>query len=148
MKEIRIENIQDNIQVTCPHCNNWEQQSSDQQRNHLQTFDIVDWLDDLIKHKNDSNGVERSHMKCLECGKEFVSLWDYDEILNQDMEFEILDTVTFQCYTSAEPGRRTITDIYYNDEGDVVYQFLSPSFSTSSPKNIVESKYFSPTKDI
>jgi hypothetical protein len=74
MKNIKIEVSKDftDVFVTCPHCDNCEQHPIDEQRHHLQTFDIIEWEED----KEDSN--EFSIMSCCTCKKEFRLEWDYD----------------------------------------------------------------------
>lgn len=78
MKKVIITHYseEDNIEVNCPHCEHWEQQPTDQQRHHLQSFDILDWLEE-------ENDVEQSHMKCHVCKEEFVLSWDYENLINK-----------------------------------------------------------------
>lgn len=47
MKTINIENDENEIHVVCPHCENCESHPIDEQRHHLQNFDLVAWLEDV-----------------------------------------------------------------------------------------------------
>ena len=62
----------DNICVTCPHCDNWESQSVDQQRHHLGLFVILEWRPDE-EGKN-----EFSDMRCAMCEAVFELEWIYN----------------------------------------------------------------------
>lgn len=61
----------ESITIKCPNCDHWEEQPIDQQRHHLQTFEIKKWIDE------DSENNERSIMCCGECNAEFQQTWDY-----------------------------------------------------------------------
>lgn len=63
---------EDDVYVECPHCNHCESHPIDEQRHHLQTFKILDWLEDVDGQN------EYSLMKCGHCNKEFELDWDYD----------------------------------------------------------------------
>ena len=63
MKHTEI--VDDKILVECPICKNWEEIPIDEQRSHLQNFEIVDWLDE-----------ETSFTECKECGKYFLLKWE------------------------------------------------------------------------
>ncbi len=67
-----IDNDDNNIYVECPHCENCEEHPIDEQRHHIQTFDVVKWLEE-------ENNIEVSLMKCHVCKKEFKMLWEYDK---------------------------------------------------------------------
>jgi hypothetical protein len=71
MKKTRTKVDEDNISIDCPHCDNWEEQPVDQQRHHLQTFDMGEFLEE-------EQGNQVSTMKCLECKESFNIVWDYD----------------------------------------------------------------------
>jgi len=71
MKTQKIDNDQNNIWVHCPHCEACEEQSIDEQRHHLQSYDIVKWID------VDNDKPEISIMKCHVCGNEFELIWNY-----------------------------------------------------------------------
>ena len=71
METINIENDAKDIHVSCPHCGHCESHPTDEQRHHIQTFDIVEWLDDV-------NDIEQSKMKCHVCKNEFQINWNYD----------------------------------------------------------------------
>ena len=66
-----IETECDDVFVTCPKCENCEQQPIDQQRHHLGTFQILEW-------EKENEPFEISHMKCTCCKHEFKLTWDYD----------------------------------------------------------------------
>ena len=65
----------DTILIKCPECANWEEHPTDEQRKHLQAFDLIEWLPDH------DCGAEQSKMKCAVCNHEFVMVWDYDKVL-------------------------------------------------------------------
>jgi hypothetical protein len=65
-----------NIHVECPVCDNWEQQPIDQQRHHLQCFEIIEHRG--IKEVGD---IELSDIKCLDCNSDFVIEWDYNNFI-------------------------------------------------------------------
>lgn len=70
-QEISVEN--GDVYVECPHCYHWECQPVDQQRHHLQTYEILEWLPD------EEGKDEVSIMKCLCCRKQFRLTWNYPE---------------------------------------------------------------------
>lgn len=72
--KFKISVCEDDVTVSCPHCEHWEAQPIDQQRKHLQTFRILEWLPE----NEDDN--ELSRMECIPCGKEFTLEWDYDNL--------------------------------------------------------------------
>ncbi len=61
------------VYIECPHCEHCESHPIDEQRHHLQTFEILDWLPD------EENKPEVSVMKCLGCHKQFRLTWNYNE---------------------------------------------------------------------
>ncbi len=66
-----IDNDEHDIFVNCPHCDHCEQHPIDEQRHHIQTFDL-EWLDE-------ENNIEVSLMKCHVCKQDFKMYWKYDE---------------------------------------------------------------------
>lgn len=69
-----IDNNKTDVFVECPHCKHTEQHPTDEQRHHLQTFNIVMWKPD----EEDKNEV--SIMECIPC-KEFFELeWKYNAL--------------------------------------------------------------------
>ena len=66
MKTTTIEHDKKEIHVTCPYCNNCESHSIDEQRHHLQYFEILNW-------KNNDTSV----MKCCTCDNMFNQIWKY-----------------------------------------------------------------------
>lgn len=77
MKELSITNDGEDIFVTCPHCKNCEQHPIDEQRHHLQAFAMLEWLEEQKE-------LERSHMACISCKEEFVSVWDCTKLEVQE----------------------------------------------------------------
>lgn len=78
MQKISVVGDGQNVVVTCPHCNHSEEHPVDEQRHHLQTFDVNHW--------GDVDGIELSFMSCHECSGDFRLLWNYDnkeEIVEQ-----------------------------------------------------------------
>lgn len=59
------------VYVECPNCGHCEQHPVDEQRHHIQTFDIVEWVKET---------PEVSVMKCHPCKEEFRLIWDYDNV--------------------------------------------------------------------
>lgn len=55
----------DSVSISCPKCENWEEQSVDEQRHHLQSFSILDWKEEV------------SDMRCEYCKQEFKLNWIY-----------------------------------------------------------------------
>jgi len=72
VKTQNIDNNDDYIFVTCPNCEQCEQHQVDEQRHHLQSFDIVEWLEE-------EKGVEVSLMNCHVCKTDFKLTWKYNE---------------------------------------------------------------------
>lgn len=75
MKEQKI--IDDNdgyVHIGCPHCEHMEGHPVDEQRHHIQTFDILKWEDDV------DDEPEVSIMKCHVCKGEFKLIWEYNEV--------------------------------------------------------------------
>ena len=70
---INVETEGGDITVKCPHCDNWESQPIDQQRHHLQTFEISEWLD-----TEGTDNIEVSLMTCKMCEKMFELSWIYN----------------------------------------------------------------------
>jgi len=58
--------------VSCPNCDNWEEQPIDSPRNKLYTMPLIRW-------EESKKGVEVSAHKCLSCDQEFSISWDYKE---------------------------------------------------------------------
>ena len=78
-KEITVQSDEEYVFITCPHCEHWEQHPIDEQRHHIQTFDLKDWLPEV----NDK-GI--SLMKCHVCKIDFKLIWDYDNVIPQDKD--------------------------------------------------------------
>ena len=74
MKTQEILVDQDDVHINCPNCENGECQPIDQQRHHLQTFDLLEWCT-----VEDKNKPEESILKCLSCEKKFKMIWDYKD---------------------------------------------------------------------
>lgn len=70
------------VVVTCPCCNHWECMSADEQRHHIQTFDITEWRED-VEGRN-----ELSEMVCHVCKGEFLLEWDYENVDEENGESE------------------------------------------------------------
>lgn len=70
----------DEVFVPCPHCEAGEEHPRDEQRHHLQTFDIIKWLPD----REGENEV--SIMQCHNCNNVFEIEWDYNNIDNEEKE--------------------------------------------------------------
>ncbi len=65
-----IESDDDDIYVECPKCKNCETHPIDEQRWHLQSFEIegIDF---------EEGKIASSHTKCVSCGTHFKTIWDY-----------------------------------------------------------------------
>jgi hypothetical protein len=74
VRKVKVEVYGHDIFVACPHCNNSEEQSGDEQRHHLQVFEITEWRED-VEGQN-----ELSEMRCCCCGGEFLLEWDYENV--------------------------------------------------------------------
>jgi DNA-directed RNA polymerase subunit RPC12/RpoP len=68
---VLIDNDSSDVHIQCPHCPNCESHPIDEQRHHIQSFEILEWEED--KEGQD----EVSHMKCIPCQKEFRLIWKY-----------------------------------------------------------------------
>jgi DNA-directed RNA polymerase subunit RPC12/RpoP len=68
------------VYVECPHCKHAEQHPADEQRHHIQTFEILEWEQDV------SGQPEVSIMKCIPCKGEFRLTWDYSKVEQVDDE--------------------------------------------------------------
>ena len=77
MKHTKIVVTGEDVYLECPHCQHWESQPVDQQRHHLQTFNILAWEED----SEDKNEV--SDMECIPCKNWFKLEWDYKNIEKQ-----------------------------------------------------------------
>jgi hypothetical protein len=66
--------------VECPNCKAAEGHPIDEQRHHLQNFEIVEWLE------NNKQGLEVSKMLCSCCKKHFNLIWDYSNKDNEPSE--------------------------------------------------------------
>lgn len=66
--------------IECPHCGHSESHPADEQRNHIQTFDILEWSEDV------QGQHEESKMKCHVCKNEFTLIWDYSNIVYENEE--------------------------------------------------------------
>jgi hypothetical protein len=75
IKNVTVQIIDDDINIECPNCENWEQQPVDQQRHHLQSFNIEKWLENEKK-------LDVSQMQCTQCKTDFKLIWDYNNTVN------------------------------------------------------------------
>ncbi len=66
--KIKVEN--DTVTVTCPSCESWEEIHVDEQRHHLQSFYIVDWV-----YEN----PDVSLTECGNCNMLFSLTWIYPD---------------------------------------------------------------------
>ena len=72
MNIIKITAYKHDVYVECPKCGNFEYHPINEQRHHLQVFEITDWSED------DEHSNEISEMKCVECKHGFRLEWDYN----------------------------------------------------------------------
>ena len=72
MKTVKIITYAQEVEIymTCPKCKNCEGHPVDEQRHHLQSFEIIKWLDE-------KDGNEVSQMFCVSCGENFLAEWIY-----------------------------------------------------------------------
>ena len=75
MKRITTEIDGDYIHIECPNCKSTEQQPSDQQRSHLQCFELIEW----VGIGEDKNDTDLSIHKCNSCKQSFIIEWDYNK---------------------------------------------------------------------
>ena len=77
-----LENDANYIHIACPNpeCNHCESHPIDEQRHHLQTFDILDWIDEGKEN-------ETSLMKCHVCKELFKQEWNYKEFIEVIVAF-------------------------------------------------------------
>lgn len=94
------------IYISCPHCQECEQQPIDQQRHHLGTMEIVQWL-------GDEGDIERSLMNCMCCNGGFIQLWDYKKE-------EELEEVEWDYHVGGKNGIFVDGDAELADWGTVV----------------------------
>lgn len=66
--KIKVEN--DIVTVACPNCGMWEEIHVDEQRHHLQSFDIVSWA---------SENPDVSITECGNCNTRFSLTWIYPD---------------------------------------------------------------------
>lgn len=76
MKQVKIESDDKNVQITCPHCGNWEQTGVDDPRHVFNVIPVISW--------SDSSEDEVSVNKCTDCNNEFAVEWDYDNEFKND----------------------------------------------------------------
>ena len=67
----KIELVGNTVTVYCPCCDNWEELNVDETRDHLGSFDILEWK------KDTPNKNEVSAMYCFVCNNRFELEWDY-----------------------------------------------------------------------
>jgi len=86
MKTTKIVVDKRDVHVQCPHCNHGESHTIDEQRHHIQTFDIKTWLPDR------ENFNEFSIMVCHVCTNEFSLEWDYENEENEETTVKSITT--------------------------------------------------------
>lgn len=76
------------VYIECPHCGHSESHPADEQRSHIQTFDILEWPDPFTYSRKWVNEcyIEESKMKCHVCKNEFTLIWDYSNIVYENEE--------------------------------------------------------------
>ena len=86
MKEVKVESDDKNVQITCPHCGNWEQIGVDEPRHRFESMPITDWIHDHDKLKvfGAYTSCEVSVNQCSECDNKFEVEWDYDNKFKND----------------------------------------------------------------
>lgn len=72
-----IEILNSQVYISCPRCDNTENQPVEQQRKHLQNFHLLKGL------PSDAQNIEISEMKCKNCNHDFKLSWDYENIKNR-----------------------------------------------------------------
>lgn len=77
MKKVKIESDDKNVQITCPHCGNWEQTGVDEPRHRFESMPVIEWIFPHILLKA-FNPNEVSVNRCTDCNNEFAVEWDYD----------------------------------------------------------------------
>lgn len=83
MIRVKAEFSESDVFIECPHCDqNCEQHPIDEQRHHIQTYDL-EWYKDG-KEVHSESGNEVSFMTCHMCKGEFELEWDYSNITVQD----------------------------------------------------------------
>ena len=95
MLRVNIDNDDRDVHIACPHCEHCESHPVDEQRHHIQTFDL-EWLED------EGEWVEVSKMKCHVCKEEFELTWNYREATLQEKLREI-----WRVYDDAEAQRES-----------------------------------------
>lgn len=73
MKTQQLDHNEDYIFIHCPNCKDCEQHPIEEQRWHLQTYDIIIWEADTEEEHH------ASLMKCTGCKEDFIQLWNYNE---------------------------------------------------------------------
>lgn len=95
-----IDNDFDDVFVTCPHCGQCEQHPIDEQRHHLQVYNILSWEEDS------EEGDEVSRISCDTCHREFTLVWRYkvgEEVeLDPDHRAELVDGEVCVPYEALE----------------------------------------------
>lgn len=72
MTQTKITTNETDVFIECPYCKMTEQHPIDEQRSHLQEFEVMEWKDDVDGEN------EHSIMKCHMCFVEFDLEWDYE----------------------------------------------------------------------
>lgn len=72
MKTVKIQSDNRNIQIECPHCDNWEQLGIDDPCKRLNGIPIIEW------NPTREGQSDYSINECLECESKFEVEWDYD----------------------------------------------------------------------
>jgi DNA-directed RNA polymerase subunit RPC12/RpoP len=75
METTTITNDSNDVHIQCPHCKNCESHPIDEQRNHIQSFEILEWNE--VKSEDEP---EISVMRCIPCKTEFKLIWKYAEL--------------------------------------------------------------------
>lgn len=91
-------------EIICPKCGNWELHPVNEQRHHIQNFEILEWLNEDL-----------SRLKCNECMVVFIDEWHGGKNKKKDTERQDKYQKLFN-YFSQEHG----VDLLESDMREVV----------------------------